>query len=273
VTSGATGPIAGVGVGIAAQLRGMTGVVVNAPNFGWREVDFRGMLRARLGLEVDLYNDLKAISWGEHRYGSGRGARNMLCVYVGTGIGSGIIVEQALYFGAGNLAGEIGHTKVAWGEEARACGCGQRGCIEAYAGGMNLQLRVQQELGAGTQSKALEIAGGELSHVHAGHVDQAARAGDEYAIRLWSEVAPLLGTTLANACTLLNPHRLVMGGGIWEGAPELRRLTLQAFQLQVNVATKETLTVVDTSLGAIAGMLGAASLVSHSPPASPVIDR
>src|SRR5262249_4817181 len=83
VTQNAQAKITGVGVGIAAQLRGGTGVVANAPNFGWRDVDFRSLCRARLGESVDLYNDLKAITWGEARYGSGKGSRHLLCVYVG----------------------------------------------------------------------------------------------------------------------------------------------------------------------------------------------
>jgi glucokinase len=262
VTKNAHDRIGGVGVGIAAQLRGRTGVVANAPNFGWREVDFRSLLRARLGTNVDLYNDLKAIAWGEARYGAGKGSAFMLCVYVGTGIGSGICVEGRLDYGIGNLAGEIGHTKVAWGPDARKCGCGQRGCIEAYAGGKNLQARVQTELAAGAKSKALELAGGDIKKVHPGHVDEAARAGDPYALALWAEIAPLLGVTLANACTLLNPDRLVMGGGTWEGTPELRRQTLEVFWDRINAAHKEWLTIVETSLGNIAGMLGSASLIT-----------
>src|SRR5215471_12843014 len=262
VTRNAPDSIAGVGVGIAAQLRGQTGVVANAPNFGWREVDFRSLCRARLGTNVDLYNDLKAITWGEARYGAGKGSDFMLCVYVGTGIGSGIVVDGRLDYGTGNLAGEIGHTKVVWSADARPCGCGQRGCIEAYAGGKNLQARVQTELAKGAKSKALELAGGDIKKVHPGHVDEAARAGDAYACALWAEIAPLLGVTLANACTLLNPERLVMGGGTWEGTPELQRLTMEVFWERINAAHKEWLTVVETSLGNIAGMLGASSLIT-----------
>jgi glucokinase len=257
--------IVGVGIGIAAMLRGATGVVANAPNFGWRDVDFRALVRARLGANVDIYNDLKAIAWGEFRLGSGKGAHNLLCVYVGTGIGGGIVTDDYLYYGAGNVAGEIGHTKVVLGPAARPCGCGQHGCIEAYAGGKNLQARVRSELAAGASSSALGLAGGVLEKVHPGHVDEAARAGDPYALALWQEVAPLLGMALANACTLLNPDRLVLGGGTWEGSPLLRELALDTFFRVVNAPVCETLAVVDTALGGIAGMLGAASLIAIPP--------
>ncbi|HJZ88656.1 MAG TPA: ROK family protein [Polyangia bacterium] len=263
VCTRAEGPVAGVGIGIAAMLRGQSGVVANAPNLGWREVDFRSLVRARLGQRVELYNDLKAIAWGEHRYGAGKGAPNVVCVYFGTGIGGGIVVGGELYYGAGNLAGEIGHTKVVTGGAARLCGCGQHGCIEAYAGGANLAARVRAELAAGAQSQALAFAGGEVAKVHPGHVDQAARAGDPYARRLWTEIAPLIGMALANACTLFNPNRLILGGGMWEGTPELRRLSEATLPELINAPTQETLTVCETSLGDLAGMLGAADLISR----------
>src|SRR5439155_10699494 len=87
----------GVGIGFAGMLRGWTGVVVNAPNFGWREVDFRSLLRARVGARTELYNDLNAIAFGEAMYGGAKGVRDVLCVYVGTGVGSGIVADGKLY--------------------------------------------------------------------------------------------------------------------------------------------------------------------------------
>src|SRR5262249_24039674 len=138
---------AGVGVGFAGMLRGWSGVVQNAPNFGWREVDFRALLRARIDPRVELYNDLNAIAFGEATCGAARGALDVLCVYVGTGIGAGLVVNGELSIGASHLAGEIGHTKVV--PNGRLCGCGQRGCVEAYASGRNLANRAREELSSG----------------------------------------------------------------------------------------------------------------------------
>ena len=144
-----------------------------APNFGWREVDFRTMLRAEVGERCELYNDLNAIAYGEATYGGARGVRDVLCVYVGTGVGAGIVVDGRLYAGATHLGGEIGHTKVVPG--GRLCGCGMRGCLEAYTSGRNIQKRAQEELRRGERSLAVELAGG-IDHVHAGFLDEAARA-------------------------------------------------------------------------------------------------
>jgi glucokinase len=252
------GERAGVGIGFAGMLRGWTGVVVNAPNFGWREVDFRGALRGRLGERVELYNDLNAIAYGEARYGAARGVADVLCVFVGTGVGSGLVLGGRLYSGASHLAGEIGHTKVIPG--GRRCGCGQLGCLEAYTSGANLRARAQEEL-VGKQSLALDLAGG-IEHVHAGHLDEAARRGDAYADRLWDEVSLLLGVALGNAVTVLNPSRLVMGGGVWQGAPDLKRRTLEVIRAQTNAPSLEAFSVVDTALRDSAGVLGAAASIA-----------
>jgi glucokinase len=264
------GQRAGVGVGIAAMLRGFSGVVVNSPNLGWREVDFRALLRERVGARAELYNDLNAIAFGEATWGGARGVRDVLFCFVGTGVGAGLVTGGELYSGATHLAGEMGHGKVVppSAPGARLCGCGQRGCLEAYASGRNLQARAREELGlliaAGQRapSLALELAGS-LELVHAGHLDEAARRGDAYADRLWSEVALHLGVALANAVTLLNPSRLVMGGGVWQGAPELKRRALAEFDAAVNAPSREGFSVVDSTLGDIAGVLGAAALIER----------
>jgi glucokinase len=256
----AAGRRAGVGIGFAAMMRGWTGVVVNSPNFGWREVDFRTRLRVRLGQRTELYNDLNAIAFGEAMYGGAKGFRDVLCVYVGTGVGSGIVVDGKLYIGENHLAGELGHVKVVPG--GRLCGCGQRGCLEAYSSGRNIQLRAREELGAGgMNSLAVELAGG-VEKVHAGILDEAARRGDPYADHLWNEIAGHLGVQLGNAVTILNPSRLVMGGGVWQNATELKRRTLEAFHANINRASTEGFAIADTVLGDTAGVLGAAALIA-----------
>jgi glucokinase len=258
-----------VGVGLAGMLRGWTGVVVNAPNLGWREVDFRALLAARLGRPVELYNDMNAIAVGEARYGAARGASDALCVFVGTGIGAGLLTDGRLYAGWQHLAGEIGHTKVSLSPAARLCGCGMRGCIEAYASGVHLAARAREELGSGRQkSRVVEIAGG-VDNIHAGHIDEAARGGDPWATALWDEVTPLLGLVLANAVTLLNPSHLVMGGGVWQGAPDFARRALATLRATANRPSLEGFQVVDSTLGDDSGVLGAATLAGENPRLQP----
>jgi len=254
-----------VGIGVAGMLRGDTGIVDNAPNLGWRNVDFLGMLRARApGHHFELCNDVNAITYGEYSYGAGRGARDVLGVFVGTGIGGGIVAGGQLVKGASHIAGEIGHTKVVWDASARQCGCGQRGCIEAYASGRNVARRARQEVGAGASPQTLAHAGS-LDAIHAGHIDQAVRSGDRWATAVWEEIAPLFGVALANAVTLVNPARLILGGSVVWGTPELMRRALAAYQVLVNAPSGVACTVVEAQLGDAAGILGSAALAAIVP--------
>ncbi|MEO6951775.1 MAG: ROK family protein [Polyangia bacterium] len=252
---------AGVGVGIAALLRGWTGVVIVGPNLGWREVPFRALVDKELGTgeAVELYNDLNAIALGEVSYGSAKGTKDALCIYVGTGIGAGLVTSGRLYAGATHLAGEIGHAKVVL-ENGRLCGCGQLGCLEAYAGGNNIAKRAHEELKT-QKSSAIELAGG-ADKVHAGFLDQAAAAGDPYATRLWAEVSDFAGLALGAAVTLLNPSTLIMGGGVWTGAPVLGGLIRKKLLHAANAPSLVDFHIIDTSLGDSAGRLGAARAIS-----------
>lgn len=254
-----------VGIAIAAMLRGASGMVANAPNLHWRDVPFGALLQERLGptLPVALYNDVNAITYGECIAGAGAGASDVLAVFVGTGVGGGILAGGRLIQGANMCAGEIGHFKVAYGEDARLCGCGMRGCIEAYVGGANLEARVRKELAEGADSAILRLARFEVDKVHPGHIDQAAGEGDPYALELYDEIAPLLTATLGNAINLLNPERLILGGGVISRTPVLREYVLTGLELAVNPVMLEPLSIVEPMLGDEAGPIGAALLAAR----------
>src|SRR6266496_3557747 len=126
-----------------------TGVVVNAPNLGWRDVAFGEMLRAAVGVPVRIANDLSVAAWGEKRFGAAKGISDVVLVFVGSGVGSGLILGGRLHEGAHGVAGEFGHVKVRParpGTGPRRCGCGQVGCLEAYTSGMNVAARVREEM-------------------------------------------------------------------------------------------------------------------------------
>ncbi|HTP50396.1 MAG TPA: ROK family protein [Anaeromyxobacteraceae bacterium] len=256
-----------IGVGVAGQVMGGTGLVFNAPNLGWRDVPLGNLLAGALGAPVRVVNDLSAAAWGETCFGAARGARDVLVVFAGTGVGSGIVVGGRLHEGACGVAGELGHVKVRpprAGEPPRRCGCGSVGCLEAYVGGANLAVRVRAEVEAGVTTRIVEFTSGDISRVTASQVEQACQAGDAYARQLWEELGELLGTAVANAVTLLNPERLVLGGGVLRASPTLR----ERVGFHVAAATSRTaaarLAVVDAERGDEAGVIGAALLGSES---------
>lgn len=252
-----------VGIGIAAMLRDRQGTVANSPHLRWRDVPFGHLLAKRLGprYALGIYNDVNAIVYGEHAFGAAKGFRDVLGVYVGTGIGGGLIVNGALVEGATNCAAEIGHVKVRWDDDAAPCACGQRGCVEAYVGGSYVAKRIATELAAGAASSAIELAGG-LDAVTPSHVDEAAGQGDPWALGLWEELAPLLAVALGNAIAVLNPERLVLGGGLLGRTPTLYELVVTMLPLVAPVASMEPLSIAEAVLGDDAGIVGAAALAA-----------
>ncbi len=255
-----------VGVGIAAMLRDARGTVARSPHLGpaWREAPFGALLRERLGprFAASVYNDVNAVTWGEAVAGAARGCRDVLAVYVGTGIGGGVIAGGRLVDGASSCAGEIGHVKVRWDDAAAPCNCGGRGCVEAYVGGSYLDRRIRDELGRPrARTSAARLAGG-VEHVTALHVDQAAADGDEWALALWSELAPMLAVSLANALAVLNSERLVLGGGLLSRTPTLVSMTDIALRIVAPPPILEPLTVAMAELGDDAGVVGAARLAA-----------
>jgi glucokinase len=238
-----------VGVGIAAMLCDREGTVASSPHLRWRDVPFGALLAARLGARYRLVvtNDVNAVIWGEAVAGAARGCKDVLGVYVGTGIGGGVIANGTLVEGTTNCAGEIGHTKVRWDAGAAPCQCGQRGCIEAYLGGAYLLRRIRAETGRDDMPS---------------DVDRAAAAGDPWALGLWRELAPLLAVTLGNAVAVLNPERLVLGGGVLARCPTLYRLVTEAMAETTNGPSWGPLSVVLAELGDDAGLVGAAHLAA-----------
>jgi Transcriptional regulator/sugar kinase len=246
----------GVGVGVAGQLRGASGVVANGPNLGWREVPFGRMLSAALARPVRVVNDLEAIAWGEFCFGAARGEKDVLVVCVGTGVGAGLIVDGRLYHGATGVAAEIGHVKVRFGGEP--CGCGKRGCLEAYLGGGNLNKRLQRE--TYNWPALLQKTAHDPVRVHPGLVEELVEEGDARARGLWDELAQLLGMVLANAVTMINPALLVLGGTVLKGCPSLQARAEKIFRELVLEIAGEAVSIKPTALGDDGGILGAAAL-------------
>ena len=247
----------GVGVGLAAQIRGESGMVALAPNLGWKEVPFGEMISAELGRTVRVVNDVEAVTWGETLFGAARNHKDVLLVFLGTGVGGGMVLDGRLYRGICGVSAEIGHVKVRAGGDL--CGCGSRGCLEAYLGGANLSRRLVKEAETSwTELRALsEDSGGVL---HPGMVETLAERGDPKAKELFRELAEYLGTVLANAVTLVNPSALVLGGTVLVGCPTLQMWTEEVFRARVLPVSGEAVKILNSQLEDSAGMIGAAHL-------------
>ena len=246
--------VAGIGIGVAAQIDTGEQVVVVSPNLGWRDVPIGKLFQQELGCEATIINDLEAIAIGETVHGAARGHSDVLVVFVGTGVGGGLLLGGRLYRGSSGLAAEIGHVKVRSG---RSCGCGQDGCLEAYLGGANLARRLEEEAEK-DWPELQEAASGEINP---GILEEMVAAGNRRATALFEELAALFGRVLANAVTLLNPSALVLGGTVLDGCPTLRSWSERVLRQQVLWASGEKLQILKAELGSEAGVVGAAAHV------------
>jgi glucokinase len=204
--------IAGVGVGAAGQIDPATGAVLYAPNLGWEKAPLGQELGRACALPIRVVNDVRAATMAEWKWGNGRGCNTFLNVFIGTGIGSGLVVNGHLVTGATNSAGEIGH--ICLDPEGPFCGCGHRGCLEAFASGRGLENHVRALLEAGKESAVRELVKGDLKAITGPIIGQAARAGDALARRSIKRIGTYLGRALANVHTFINPDIILLGGGV-----------------------------------------------------------
>ncbi|MGM0559214.1 MAG: ROK family protein [Myxococcota bacterium] len=253
-------PIDAIGVGMAAQLEADGRVIANAPNFGWTDVAFAETLADALddaagaAPSIHIVNDLSALLWGEFHAGAARGHRHTLAVYIGTGVGGAILADGELVDGAGGKGGEIGHVKVAPG--GRLCGCGQRGCVEAYAGGAHLE---RQVLDVATELGLDELRGGDVDLSEAEELLEDVPELED----IWERATDYLAVSLANAITLLNPGALLIGGGVFENLDDFARRVLTKTTPLISASARDDLEIITPELGDDAGVLGAALLASR----------
>ncbi|HET9450858.1 MAG TPA: ROK family protein [Aggregicoccus sp.] len=250
--------VQGCGVGAAGQIHGDSGVLAVAPNLGWRNVPLGTMLGQRLGHAVRLVNDLSAAAWGELHAGAGRGAQDLFVVFVGSGVGSAIIANGQLLRGANGVGAELGHVKVVPG--GRQCGCGERGCLEAYAGGHNLIYQAQELVQEGCSPELQRLSGGHPAQLTPLTLERAALAGDPAAREVHARAGQMLALAVANQVTVLNPARLILGGGVLTNCPQLRRQVLEGVQAWSSRTSREGLLIADAELGDDSGLIGAALL-------------
>ena len=241
--------IAGVGVGLPGLIDYDQGVVRFLPNIpGWKNVPLKAILQKNLGLPVFIDNDVKLITLAEWKFGAGRGVKNLICLTLGTGVGSGLILNNKLYRGAGNAAGELGHVPL--NQKGPACNCGGFACFEKYVGHRSLALLADKIMNKPemTTQKMFSLA----------------NEGNTKALRFWKEAATRIGDGLVGVVNLLNPELVVIGGGVSNNEKYLfptikevlkqRTMSLQASMLKLKRA----------KFGDDAGIIGAQVLVNNA---------
>jgi len=204
--------IGGIGVGCPGQIDSDNGIVRSLRNIpGWVNVPLAQILTDEFKLPVKIDNDVRVATLGEYKFGAGRGYKNLICITVGTGIGSGIIIEGKLLRGASMSAGELGHV-IVQEHHGEICGCGNSGCVEAVASGPAIVKQAELYLMSGKSTKFKEIAAG--SKITPEIDSEAALQGDAVAQKIYERTGYWIGIALSSVVNLLNPEVIIVGGGV-----------------------------------------------------------
>ncbi|HKJ83515.1 MAG TPA: ROK family protein [Mariprofundaceae bacterium] len=234
-----------VGIGFPGFFRGNSGTLITSPNLPYlHDLSLARTLSERLRLPVVAQNDGLAAALGEFRFGTGRGAESLIHLTLGTGIGGGLILNGVPYAGEGGMAMEIGHLRVV--PNGRLCGCGAKGCLEAYASARAVAARYREEHGGDVEDAAT--------------VQRLARQGDVTATRLLHEAGDYLGRAVAETAKLLDVHHVSISGGMTAAWEELLPPMRTAVEREVIPPLRGMVEICRSGLADDAGLLGAASL-------------
>jgi glucokinase len=249
-----------LGVGVAGQIDKTAGIVRRSPNLpDWHDVPLRGRLEEALKMPVMVNNDVRVITWGEWQHGSGKGINDLVCLFLGTGVGGGVVTNGHLLEGCENSAGELGHMTVVAG--GRKCHCPNEGCLEAYVGGWGLADRAKDAVQANPLAgKTINDLAGSIDNISSIIVSQAYNAGDPLAHRIIKDTVKYLAAGIVTIVNIFNPCLIILGGSVIQGFPDIvpavdKKVRDLALQTPV-----ENLRITTGALGNKAGVIGAATL-------------
>ncbi|HEY9778163.1 MAG TPA: ROK family protein [Planktothrix sp.] len=252
----------GIGIGAAGMVNRQKGILVEAVNIGAYNLPLTEPLSKHYSIPCKLGNDVEVAALGELHFGAGKGCRDLVCIFVGTGIGSGIVRDGRLYRGFTGTAGEVGHIPLF--PDGRQCACGAFGCLEAYASRTAVAKTIVMDLNKGMDSVIRDKVDMTKGILRSKALSQAVQSGDELVLRAVHEAAHYMGIGLATVVNFYNPQRIILGGGL-----------IEAVEMYFHVAVKEArrrslripsrkLDIVKAALGDYAGIVGAAMLVRDS---------
>jgi len=248
-----------IGIGAPGPLDPDTGTIIESSNMKFRNFPLGPRLAEAFGCPAVVDNDVNAGVYGEFKHGAGRGARHMLGMFVGTGIGGGLIINGALYHGFSKNAGEIGHIIVRAG--GPRCGCGNRGCLEALASRTAMTRDIRRQIKRGVKTSVKALLKRETDVLAGGDLKKAYRAGDKLVVKILNRAARMIGIGIGSLVNVMAPEIVVLGGGVVEamGDDFLARIDRSTREIALDFATKD-LKIVRAALGDDAGVIGAAML-------------
>lgn len=251
--------IRGVGVGARGAVDPEHGEVIFAPNLGWKEVAVVKALEKRLDIPVFLENDCHVCMLGVYEQELKSKPKNVLGVFIGTGIGGGLIINGELYTGTNHTAGEVGHMVI--DVNGPKCNCGNKGCFEVLAGRLAIFRAIQSAIKNGEKSVLTEMLGEDLKDLRSGDIRKAIRRGDKMVEKIVEEAAEYIGIAVANLANILNPEVVVLGGGVIEAlTDEMMPTITKSAKSHVMPGLFKNVEIIASKLGDNAGITGSAVL-------------
>lgn len=254
--------VCGLGIGAPGVVDGERGIVLTSGNLGWVNKPLAQDLSERLGIPVTLTNDANAAAYGEYACGAGSDYKSVVLITLGTGVGSGIVLNGKLYEGNEGAGAELGHEVIRMGGEK--CACGRRGCFEAYASATALIRQTKRVMEKDKQSMLWQLCGGDIESVNGKTAFDGAAAGDKTAKRVVNNYLRYLSEGLANIANTFRPEAILIGGGISAQGENLTvPLQKRVNKLMLGHGTYAPVKILAATLGNDAGLVGAAMLAKE----------
>jgi glucokinase len=257
--------ISGLGISAPGMIDLETNTTLFLPNLysEWRNIPVGERMKAYLGLDVAMLNDVRAITFGEWAFGAGKGADSMACFAIGTGVGGGLVVNNQLVLGIGGTAGELGHQTVE--PNGPLCGCGNHGCIEVFASGPAIAAEAARGVLQGWSTKIVDLIDHDINQLTPEVVARAARMGDALALEVWERAGYYLGIGVANILISVGVKRVVIAGGVGKAGDLLLKPIKKVVEQRVFLMPVDQVEIVSAKLGNDAGTVGMAawSAIQH----------
>jgi predicted NBD/HSP70 family sugar kinase len=255
--------IKGIGIAMSGVIDRNSGTVLFWPKVpGWNNVPLKRRVQAKYGVPVVLEDSVRTMALAEEKFGDATGRKNFVYVVVSMGIGAAIYINNRLYLGAGDMAGELGHTTI--DERGDLCSCGNRGCLEVYASGWAIINRIKSGLQQGVHSSLASLMEKHPDRISIEAIVNAAKLGDQFANTVLWEAGLHLGTGVATIVNLLNPEAIFLGGEVPRVAKNfILKPLFHSFRGRTFHRSVGNLKVIVSRLGGEAGAVGAAVVVAE----------
>jgi len=256
--------IGGVGIGVPGVLDLEKGETLFLPNLPgtWPHVPLQDTITKLTGLPTSILNDVRSSTYGEWRFGAGRGMDTVAVFAIGTGVGGGLVVNGQLHLGIGGTGGEIGHTTIDF--NGPKCGCGNYGCLEAYASAPAISAMGMKAVSQGLTTRISELCEYDLNRITPELIAKAALEGDEIANDIYERAGFYIGIAAANMCVALGPRRVIIGGGVSRAGELLLAPIRRTVNERVTVMPVDQVEIVQSQLGDNAGVIGVACWVAKN---------